>query len=388
MDEMASKPLIGFIINPIAGMGGSVGLKGTDGQEILEEARSRGAQPHAQQRAAEFFHSLSAVKGKIKILTIPGVMGGDVAVAHGFDVELIHNHDLPASTELYRTDSSLTIRAAQFMQARSVALIVFLGGDGTARDMVTAIGQSIPSLGIPGGVKIHSSVFAINPDFAAQLVLAFLWGEIGLRESEVMDIDEEAFRENRVVSKLYGYLLTPYAPTYSQPSKMGSPQTEDEHVNQDEIARWLIEEMTGWEKDRDWYYLVGPGTTCRAVNQQLNLPKNLLGVDLIHNKQLIAEDLNETQIMNAISGKHVKLIVTPIGAQGFIFGRGNLQLSPKVLRAIGLENILIIATKYKLSTLPDGKLRIDSRDPEFDAEFRGLYRVLIGYGQYRIVDVV
>ena len=132
---------------------------------------------------------------------------------------------------------------------------------------------------------------------------------------------------------------------------------------------------------------MGPGTTVRAIAEVLNQKKTLVGVDLFFNKKCIAMDLNERQILENIKNKQVKLIVTPIGAQGFVFGRGNLQLSPKVLLEIGLENIIIIATKFKISSLPKGKLRIDSRDPSFDKKFSGLHRVLADFGEINIIEV-
>jgi predicted polyphosphate/ATP-dependent NAD kinase len=380
---------LGLIINPIAGMGGAVGLKGTDGQNILDQANKLGAIAKAPQRAKEFLYELRGLKTKIEIFTIPGIMGGDLAVEEGFTVNLIQDGEIPDKTELFKTNSSHTILAARKMVELNVALIVFVGGDGTARDIFTAVGTKIACLGIPGGVKIHSSVFTTTPKAAGLLTLQYLWGESPLRESEVMDIDEDAFRDNRVISKLYGYLKTPYSPTFSQPSKMASPTTDEEIGNQARIAQWLVEEMDKDEKDNEEiYYLLGPGTTPRAIATLLEQKKTLLGVDLCYQKKNIAFDLNEQQILENIQNRKVKLIVTPIGAQGFVFGRGNLQLSPQVLKAVGIENIIIIATKYKISTLPDQKLRIDSRDSEFDDQFKGLFRVLVDYGEFRIIDVI
>ena len=370
--------LLGLIINPIAGMGGVVGLKGSDGEIILEEARKRGAEPQAERRAREFLHELRGLKTKITIVTVSGAMGGNIAQEEGFQCRILDDQSLPTDAKLYKTKPDHTIKAAQLLKDAGVTLITFVGGDGTARNIFEAVQQEIPCLGIPGGVKIHSSVFALNPRTAGLLTLQFLWGEAPLRESEVMDINEDAFRDNRVISKLYGYLVTPYSPTYSQPSKMASPRTEDELDNQNRIAEWVVEEMDS--ADGDWYYLLGPGTTPRAIANFVKEEKTLLGVDLFHNKKRIAADLNEQQLLEALKGKQAKLVVTPIGAQGFIFGRGNLQLSPKVISVLGLENIIIIATKYKISTLPNQKLRIDSRDPEFDAKFIGFYRVLVDYG--------
>lgn len=377
---------IGLIINPIAGIGGSVGLKGSDGDEILQKSRDLGAIAQANQRVQEFLSYLSIDRAIISFVSLPGIMGGTILAQNGYNVELLHSSDLPVNTVLYQTSSLHTKEAAKIMLQSQVALIIFAGGDGTARNMFEAVGTSIPCLGIPAGVKIHSSVFTTHPKAAAILLEKFLEGEIALRESEVMDIDEVAFRDNRVLSKLYGYLLTPYFPSLVQPSKMASPQTVHEHHNQDRMAEWVIQQMDN--SGSDYYYLLGPGTTTRAITNLLQEEKTLLGVDLFYQKKMVAKDLNERQILEMITNHPTKLVVTPIGAQGFIFGRGNLQLSPKVLTTIGLKNIIIIATKYKISTLPDRKMRIDSRNPDFDRKFTGLHRVLVDYGEMQIIDVI
>ena len=377
---------IGLIVNPIAGIGGTVGLKGSDGLEILNQARERGGVIQAQERTKEFLDELWPIKKNLTIYTLAGVMGGDISQKEKFNTEFLRIEGINGTTRLFGTDSSYTIKAAQTIKGLNLDLLVFVGGDGTARNIFESVDSTLPCLGIPAGVKIHSSVFALNPHAAAKLVIAYFNGQSHLRESEVMDIDESAFRNNQVVSKLYGYLLTPYLPTFSQPSKMASPQTLDEKNNQFRIADWLVEQMDN--SGKGWYYLLGPGTTVRAVAEVLKQEKTLLGVDLFFNKKCIAMDLNEQQILEKIEGKNVKLVVTPIGAQGFVFGRGNLQLSPRVLMKIGLANIIIIATKFKVSTLPEGKLRVDSRDLEFDRKFSGLHRILVDYGELNIIEVI
>ncbi|WP_371802812.1 ATP-NAD kinase family protein [Candidatus Lokiarchaeum ossiferum] len=377
---------IGFIINPIAGMGGSVGLKGSDGVEILQKSRELGAVAQANRRVQEFLSNLSIEKKNLSFVSLPGIMGGTILNQNGFNVELLHSSDLPVETVLFETSPYHTKKAAELMLQSHVKLLIFVGGDGTARNIFEAVGTSLPCMGIPAGVKIHSSVFTTNPKTAAELLEIFLEGGFTLRESEVMDIDEDAFRENRVLSKLYGYLMTPYVPTLFQPSKMASPQTDHEHHNQNRMAEWIIQQMDN--SGSEYYYLLGPGTTTRAITNLLQEEKTLLGVDLFYKKKLVAKDLNEQQILEMIADHPTKLVVTPIGAQGFIFGRGNLQLSPKVLTTIGLKNIIIIATKYKISTLPDRKMRIDSRNLDFDRKFTGLHRVLVDYGEMQIVDVV
>ncbi len=383
---MAKQFKIGLIINPIAGMGGSVGLKGSDGDEILQKSRDLGAKAQANRRVQEFLNYLTIVKSNITFVTLQGIMGGDILTENNFNVEFLNDSAIPEKTILFDTNPNHTIIAAQLLKQAKVSLILFVGGDGTARDLFEAVNTSIPCLGIPAGVKIHSSVFAPTPKAAAELLEKFILGENTLRESEVMDIDEEAFRENQVISKLYGYLITPYFPSLIQPSKMASPQTDLEHENQDRMAEWIIQQMD--KSGSGNLYLLGPGTTTRAIANLLEEDKTLLGVDLFQHKKLIAKDLNEHQILEWITGKPTKLVVTPIGAQGFIFGRGNLQLSPAVLTEIGLKNIIIIATKYKISTLPNRKMRIDSRNPDFDKKFTGLHRVVVDYGELQIMDVI
>lgn len=374
---------LGFIINPIAGIGGTVGFKGSDGEEIIKKARDLNAQIQSPERAKIFLSEIKSIKDKIIIVSISGIMGGDLAKQEGFNFEYLSD---PKDTILFQTKADYTIKAASLMKDLKIDLLVFVGGDGTARNIFEAVGSEFPCLGIPAGVKIHSSVFSINPKAAGKLVIEYINGNSPLRESEVLDIDETAFRDNRVVSKLYGYLSTPYLPTLSQPSKMASPQTLDESNNKNGIAEWIINQMES--SGKGWYYLLGPGTTVKAIANMLNQKKTLLGVDLFYDKKCIAMDLNEDQILQKTENKKAKIIVTPIGAQGFIFGRGNLQLSPKVLKKIGLNNIIFIATKFKISTLPNGKLRIDSRDSQLDEKFSGLHRIVVDYGEINIIEVI
>jgi len=228
--------IIGLIINPISGMGGSVGLKGTDGV-ILQQALKLGAKPSANIRTREYLKGLLGIKEKIKIITPPGIMGENICVKMEFNTEIIHESNFNNPIKILETTSDDTKTAARILKKKEVNLIVFVGGDGTARDIFSEIGQDIPCLGVPSGVKIHSSVFTLNPQTAAQLTIEFLWGEAPLREAEVLDIDENAFRDNRVISKLYGYVITPYSPMYSQPSKMASPTTQDEYSNQGMFQR-------------------------------------------------------------------------------------------------------------------------------------------------------
>jgi predicted polyphosphate/ATP-dependent NAD kinase len=347
---------IGFIVNPVAGMGGAVGLKGTDGKAILKEAIALGAKPIAAQRAEMFLSELALAKDNLNLI----VGGGDMGEAEAQKLDYTFKVIGEGKKE---TTSEDTQNIAKAMVEAGVDLLVFCGGDGTARDALKAVDMKVPALGVPTGVKMHSALFAVSPQAAARVAIRFLWGGLPLREAEVMDVDEEAFRQGHLSAELYGYMLSPFEPHLIQGNKMASPMTENEVENQAAIAIYIIEEM-----QPDVLYIVGPGTTTRTIADLLDQKKTLLGVDLFQNKKIIASDVNEKQILQAIDGKTVRIIVTPIGGQGFIFGRGNQQISAQVIHKVGLENIIVIATKSKLDRL--ASLRVDTGDLGLDREFR------------------
>ncbi len=359
---------IGFVVNPVAGMGGRVGLKGTDGVEILQRAKELGAESVAPARAQEALKILVTAKDNIQLITYPQEMGEDEAKESGFDPIVI---GLVVSGKTTANDTS---KAVKDMLRLNVDLLLFVGGDGTARNVYEAAGENVPVLGVPAGVKIHSAVFAVDPEAAAVMAMRFLFEELPLRETEVMDVDEEAFREGRVSARLYGYLLTPYEPNLIQGIKTESMLTETEIRNQAAIAIRIIEEMKP-----NIIYVIGPGTTTRTIGDLLDTKKTLLGVDLFCNKKLLSKDVDETKILKAIEGGKAQIIITPIGGQGFIFGRGNLQISPKVIREVGLDNIVVVATRHKLSNLKS--LRVDTGDLELDRKLGGNRKVITDYGE-------
>jgi predicted polyphosphate/ATP-dependent NAD kinase len=337
-------------------MGGAVGLKGTDGKTILNKAISLGAKPIASQRAETFLAELVAAKESLRLIVGACCMGENQAMKCGFNFEV-------KGESKSETTSQDTQNIAKEMATASVDLLVFCGGDGTTRDILNAVGLKVPVLGVPTGVKMHSAIFAVTPQAAARVALRYLWGGLPLREAEVMDVDERAFREGRLSAELYGYVLSPFEPHLIQGNKLESPITEDEVRNQAAIAIYIIEEMKP-----DIIYVVGPGTTTRTIGDLLDAKKTLLGVDLFQNKKIIAADANEKQTLGAINGLPTKIIVTPIGGQGFIFGRGNQQISSKVIRQVSLDNIVVVATKSKLDKLKS--LRVDTGDPELDKALR------------------
>lgn len=365
---------LGLVVNPIAGMGGRVGLKGTDGLGILKKAISLGAEPVAPGRAVEMLRKLVPVKDKFVLITYPQEMGENEAREATLDPKVIGKIAAGGTT------SEDTRRAAGEMTREEVDLMVVVGGDGTMRDVLDVVGKDVPLLGVPAGVKLHSAAFSTGPEAAAETVLKFLWEELPLQEAEVMDVDEEAYRVGRLSAKLYGYVMVPYEPSLLQGSKVASLEAEAEADQQAAIAKHVVEHM-----EPDTIHLLCPGTTTRAVAEALGEEKTLLGVDVVRDRKIVATDVNERQILEIIEGKKAKVIVSPIGGQGFIFGRGNQQISPEVIRKVGKANVLVIATPRKLSAIRE--LKVDTGDPELDKDFKGHIRVVAGYGIVRMVPV-
>ncbi len=367
---------LGIIVNPIAGMGGRVGLKGSDGIETVKRAKALGAVKTAPKRTVEALKRLTPIIDRIQIFSYPHDMGEDEVRQCGFEPTVI------GKITRDKTTADDTKRAAKEMHQLGVDLILFSGGDGTARDIYEAINGKVPVLGIPSGVKIHSGVYAINPASAGDLAASYLrGGPVSLKSSEVMDLDEEAYREDRVSARLYGYLNTPYEKSLVQGSKEGS--SHQEKFILDAIAQDIIDRM-----EDNVAYIVGPGSTTLPILEKLCLKKTLLGVDVIRNHQLLASDVNESKLLELIKGKKTKIIVTIIGGQGFIFGRGNQQISPEVIRLVGKENILIVASPDKLASLKGRPILVDSGEKELDVELNGYFRVITGYGLRSIYKVM
>jgi len=358
---------IGLIVNPIAGMGGRVGLKGTDGQKIFQKAKRLGAISLSPKRTSVALKSLSVIQDNLKLITCPGDMGENEAISCGFIPDIIKGIKSKGTT------FADTQKAACIIRNLGVDLLLFAGGDGTARDIYIAIGTTLPVIGIPTGVKIHSAVFASNPSKAGELSLLYLQKKIHkLREVEVMDIDEQAFRNGIVKARLFGYLKIPYERRCIQGRKLGSSPSDE--IIQKAIAEDIIENM-----NNDFLYIIGPGTTTRAIMQSLDLSCTLLGIDAVYKKELIDLDLNESDLLKLINKKKTKLIITPIGGQGYIFGRGNQQLSPQVIRKVKKGNIIIIATYNKIVSLEGSPLLIDTGDLSLDKELNGYVQIVTNY---------
>ncbi|MBQ4892094.1 ATP-NAD kinase family protein [Shewanella sp. MMG014] len=367
---------LGLIINPLAGLGGSVGLKGSD--NVAELAISRGAEAKAGLRMKQALTVIKPFSEQIDIVTASGDMGETLALELGFSVKCVHQISPGSSNNnTSATDTKQTVKA---LQDESLDLLLFAGGDGTARDIYSVVDDSLPVLGVPAGVKIHSGVYAITPNAAGVVVSMLLQGElVSLMSADVMDIDEEAFRKGTVKAKRFGEMLVPAEPRYIQAVKMGGKEV-DELVLAD-IAADVINQM------EDELYIIGSGSTVAAVMEELNLDNTLLGVDVIHEQQIVASDVTANQLLELTQNKPTKLVITLIGGQGHILGRGNQQLSPELIKRIGKDNIIILATKTKLKALEGRPLIVDSGDPELDSALSGYYKITTGYHDYVMYQV-
>jgi len=279
------------------------------------------------------------------------------------------------------TSAEDTKRTAKDMISNGAELLVFVGGDGTARDILDAVGSKTPVVAVPSGVKIFSAAFATSARSAAEMVDAFIEG-CGVTEEEVLDIDETAYRNNRLSASLYGYLLVPDVPDFLQPGKAASDNGITVEENKKDIAEYIVEII-----EDDVLYLLGPGTTVKAISDEMGVEKTLLGIDAYYNGQRIQADVNEKDILDLLdSYAKVRIIVTPIGGNGFIFGRGSKQFTPQVLERIGRKNITVISNHDKALSLKC--LRVDTGELAVDEALSGYWEVVVGYRESRMIKAV
>lgn len=377
MSESPRDPLhIALLVNPLAGVGGSRALKGSDGEQVRELVRREGGVDRAASRASRALSLLRDSGELLRFSTWGGAMGEDLLRSLGIEAAVLGNPGPGLS------DAGDTREAAAALCAQA-DLLVFVGGDGTARDVLDAVGDNYPVLGIPAGVKMHSAVFAVSPEAAGELLIRLARGGlVGLRRQEVRDIDEEAFRAGRVRTRFYGEMQVPGEARFLQQTKVGG--REDQSLAAAEIAAWLAESL-----DPQTLYLVGPGSTTAALLEELGLPATLLGVDVLRDGAVLAADADEQTLLELLAAHAgpARIVVTAIGGQGHIFGRGNQQLSPRVIRAVGCDNIQVVAAKSKIAALEGRPLLVDSNDPELDRTLAGYRPVITGYDEeilYRV----
>ncbi len=357
---------LGLVINPWAGIGGAVAMKGSDGDTIVAEALRRGAVPRAQERCRAALNELLPWRDQLHFYTASHDMGASLLGALGFSHTIVYHTG--EKTSAHDTES-----AVNALSTLSLGLILFAGGDGTARNVCQVLGEETPVLGIPAGVKIHSAVYAVSPPAAGKIVAEIVQGHpLELLSANVMDLDEDAYRVGNVRAKLFGYMRVPAHPLVQQ-SKVSMRSAEPTAV--DEIAEFIAGEMQA-----DCLYVLGSGSTCAAIKQQLGMQGTLLGVDAWCNGNQVLTDATESQLLECLNAhRNVRLYVTVIGGQGHIFGRGNQQISARVLRQIGRANITVVASPGKLQSLQGRPLLIDSGDVDLDRAFSGPIRVVTGY---------
>jgi predicted polyphosphate/ATP-dependent NAD kinase len=363
---------IGFLINPVAGMGGAVGLKGTDG--LAQEARSRGAKPEAHDRASATLSLLRGEADNLFFFSASGEMGervlSECCLKYSIDYQAPRN-----------SGANDTIAACKIFLEKGVDLILFCGGDGTARNVAAAVALQVPILGIPAGVKMHSGVFAVSPQAAATLASGYLQGNLKVRETEIVDVDEELYRAGELQTRLYATAQTPYQPALVQERKRIYESASEEEFKE-QIAIFASEFMRDGSA-----YILGAGTTTARIARQMGIEKTLLGVDVIRNGRLLTKDASEKDLLALLDlEKSVKIVVSPIGAQGFILGRGSQQISAEVLHRVGADNLIIVSTPHKLAELDH--LLVYTGDADLDRNLAGRRLVVTGYRMAQRKDVM
>ena len=359
---------VGLIVNPIAGLGGRVGLKGTDGPGTVAEALARGAQPQAGPRTARALARLAERKPGARLIAAPGPLGADWAIGLNLDIETL---GLETDTKTAR-DTRLAVEALS-----DCDLIVFSGGDGTARDVCSALTPGQAVLGIPCGVKMHSGVFAISPEAAGALIADILtsperiaWAD----DAEVMDIDEAALRKGRLAPVLYDHARVPVLMNRMQASK-GGPS-----VDWGAALSGAAEEIV-LQMDPETLYVIGPGTSAGAVARAAGHMPTVLGIDAMRDRAMVGKDISASELESLAGDAPVRVVLGVTGQQGFLVGRGNQQIGPEILSRAGRDGLVVLASEDKLASLAQPRLWVDSGDPDLDAELSGFLRVRTGRGR-------
>lgn len=361
---------VGVVVNPVAGMGGRVGLHGTDGG-VLADALARGATPVAAPRARRALSRLQArLPRSLNVLTASGAMGADLLRELDWPHQVVHE----AATPTTAADTRQTVSE---LRRADAALVLFVGGDGTARDVTREAGTELVVLGVPAGVKMHSAAFATSPEAAADAASRFLADpdRVGTMLADVVDLVENG----KIM--LAGTARVPAVGGQLQAAKSNTPGSD--YVQLAALGREIAGEM---QPNR--LYLLGPGTTVAHVSAALGLPSTLLGVDAVLNGGLVGADLTEVQL-RALLVDHpgAVLVLGVVGGQGFLLGRGNQQLSPAVVAAVGNQNIEILAAASKIAALDPPVLRVDLGDAAPETPLRGYRLVRTAPGRSTVVKI-
>lgn len=385
---------IGVIVNPVAGVGGPAGLAGSDGVAVQLEALRRGGRARAAERATAALRVLAAARPGLDVLTAAGPLGEDAVRAAGLTPRVVYtpsprarslpakgtmsslsgrgsDGDVPFGAAEGATTGDDTARAAAALHAAGASLVLFAGGDGTARDVARGLPSGVPMLGIPAGVKMYSGCFAVGPAAAGALAADWLTRRLALAEAEVLDLDEDLLRAGRPEPLLFALVPVPVSAGRTQARKAPTPAGAREAVRR--AAAGAADRMRPGTR-----YLLGPGGTTAELGRLLGLDTSPLGVDIVHDGRLIARDVTERQAYEAVTGHDAQAIVTVIGGQGFLLGRGNQQLSARVIAALGADPLLVVATEQKLIDLAGRPLLVDTGDPALDERLAGHVTVITG----------
>ncbi|ASP23319.1 ATP-NAD kinase (plasmid) [Antarctobacter heliothermus] len=354
---------LGLVINPVAGLGGAMARKGSDESDIAARAAAEGRTPLAPLRADR---ALQAFRQTSDLPILAGPLATEGTTLTG-----------PGAVHGTAEDTAAAVAAMQ----GKVDLILFAGGDGTARDICAANADGVPILGVPSGVKMHSGVFARSPERAGRMAAAFLADPQRRTEMvEILDLDEAERRAGRLSARLYTVARTPLD---SSGARQNPKAGGTDLVGEMDAA--LASYVAGMAADT--VYVLGPGATMMALKDRLG-GGTLLGVDLAEKGRVVARDLDESALIARVDGRRVRIVLTVVGGQGFVLGRGNQQISARMLRAAGLPPIDVICGADKLAALQPQELTIDTGDPALDADLSGYWPVTVGPGRKQVMRVV
>lgn len=361
---------LGILINPIAGLGGPAALKGSDGVDVQVQARARGATERAGQRMGDALTACTGVRSRLEFVTWGGRMGGALLQQLGLPHAVLGQPEVPSG-------AADTVEAARQMVAARAELILFAGGDGTARDLLDGIADSIPVLGVPAGVKMHSGVFAVTPADAGAVVTRLANGDlVGIGQGEVRDVDEAALRTGIVGSRYYGELRVPVLGGFLQHTKAGGREVESLALV--EIVEEVVARLERASAQGTTTIVFGPGSSVQAIGVRLGYSLSLLGFDVYRAGTCIAADADAKALSQLIDSDTI-LIMSFARDQGILFGRGNQQLNPAALQRVPRTHLWVVATRSKLASLEGRPLRMDTGDPECDASWAGLIEIITGF---------
>ncbi len=374
-----SKFRLGLIINPYAGVGGPAALKGSDHKNAMKVALERGVQPKALERVKQMLLSIESDITQIQIITASGAMGADVChYLSNISVQIVFQ--TPSNTSAEHTQL-----AAKRIQQENVDLLVFVGGDGTARDIFTAIGSDQTVLGLPAGVKMHSAVFAVTPRAVASVIDSMISHKlVAARMAEVRDIDEEAFSKGLVKTRYFGEMQIPDDQLLVQTVKCSG--LLDDEIMLDELCAFLVETI---DLEADALYILGSGGTLKHLKETLGIDSpTLLGVDVWYQGRILYHDIHEQKLFELIQDyPKVKILLSVIGGQGVVLGRGNQQISSRIIEHVGIQSLQFISTQAKLLALGGRALSVDSGDDALNKRLAGFHKIICGYDDFVLYEI-